>query len=113
MVQDGASAGHGAVLAYAGAILPGRDAVDAGAKLVTHLFDVFFYTPDSPPSLIGEARLPFYAATGGTTRLANTRAAIALRGIPVHLVAGRGGGGRQGQNGERRGGQLHGGRPHQ
>jgi len=42
---------------------------------------IYFYTPQPTCSLIGQAELPFHAATGGSTRLANARAAVAMRAL--------------------------------
>jgi hypothetical protein len=46
-----------------------------------YCFRIYFYSGDPKPSLIGQARTPFYGATGGVTRLANARAAIAMRAL--------------------------------
>ncbi|MFV1966205.1 MAG: hypothetical protein ACC628_12340 [Pirellulaceae bacterium] len=42
---------------------------------------VYFYSSSPTHSLLGEVSLPFDAATGGTTRLANARATIAIRAL--------------------------------
>jgi hypothetical protein len=42
---------------------------------------VYFYTPGESPSLIGEAELPFHAVTGGPEKVAQARAAIAMKAL--------------------------------
>jgi hypothetical protein len=55
--------------------------VDGLQPETAYRFRILFYRCKPSRSLIGQASLPFYGATGGATRLANARAAIAVRAL--------------------------------
>lgn len=55
--------------------------IDGLQPETAYRFRILFFRCKPSRSLIGQASLPFYAATGGKTRLANARAAIAVRAL--------------------------------